>query len=134
MYFTLETLQTNHRWLIMGSYLCKTLRFAGDQCTGKDCPTGLVMPPGRAKSLQNHCNFLLFSHFEGLQNMKSLKNIGISIRIENRNRCKSCGANKIIEKTLEISLRIENDHFVMKSSKFIVITKPLKNLWFLPSD
>ena len=54
MYFTLETLPANRRWLIMGPYRCKTLRFAGDQCTGKDFNTGPVMPPGRPKSLKKH--------------------------------------------------------------------------------
>ena len=73
MYFTTETLQTNHRMLLIGPYRCKTMRFAGDVCTGKDFDTGPVMPPGRAKSLQNHLFYKLFWHFELVQNMKSLK-------------------------------------------------------------
>ena len=73
MYITLETFQNNHGMSLMPPWRVKTLRFAGDQCTGKDLATEAVMPPGRAKSLQNHWFYKLFWHFELVQNMKSLK-------------------------------------------------------------
>ena len=73
MVVTLVALQTDHGKLLIGCWRFKTMLFAGDVCTGKDCPTGTVGPSGRAKSLQNHKCYELFWHFGPHKTMKSLK-------------------------------------------------------------
>jgi len=87
MVVTLVALQTDHGKPLIGRWRCKTMLFAGDVCTGKDCATGPVgpfRPPPKGKILNislDVCTFLAPDPHVKRQNWS--KTTGIYLPIAN---------------------------------------------------